>query len=455
MLSPTPSTNSLGTIHSSETPITSNQRNLCQTMSERCSGSDELICNYDTNRTKLYQMLEASDWDAVVARCQTDPMEAHTWIIRYKTQTNRVRWQLLPLHAAIIFESPSFVVSVLLETYPAAASQPDDQGMIPLHLAFRYYKHDDERILKELLRAHPEGINVKDNRGRVPIDLGRKHNRAHYSASFMHQYSVAFSMTAAWNNEKEMKRSVPLKFERASSPNPAQEDLDQVVSTMKSTHAKEIAALKGFYEERIQTMVSQTMDSLAKLQMDAEEVNQDLREQHHRDMVKMRELFSYLQKEKDATAGNLERLQKEIDDLKRALESARSEQGTDAQNDTLKCQIKNLHKDHETLQVLLRAQQEELATASEIRHEMVKTLMAQDKQDHAMAMQDSERLVTLAENIRVRMEHLSFIGAPLPPLHTKPRLTTVNKTCESRDDDHDDGDGISALTDSTVHSETK
>lgn len=430
------------------------QQNLSPTPSETCSGSEELTCNYDTNPTKLYQLLEASDWDAVVAHCQTDPTEARTWIIRYKKETNKVRWRLLPLHSAIMFASPSFVVSALLKTYPAAASKRDDQGMIALHLAFHNYEYD-EITLKELLRTYPEGVNAKDFRGRLPIDLGRN-ERGVYSAKLMRLYSAAFTI-ATQNRKKEEKKSVSLKFERASSPNPAQEDLDQVVSTMKTAHAKEIANVKSFYEERIQTMVAQTMKSLAKLQINAEEANRDLRDQHYRDMFKMRELLSLMQKEKD-TGDSPERLQKEIDDLKLALQRARSEQGTDAQNENLNWQMTNLQKDHETLQVLIRAQQVELATAKEIRAAMLQNLMAQDKEDHAMAMQDGERLATLAENIRVRMEHLPF-GAPLGktmianessghlPSGTAPKVRdTTTIANESSVEDGED-DTISSLTD--------
>jgi hypothetical protein len=414
--------------------------------SETSSQSDELICNYDMDRTKLHRLLEASAWDAVVARCQTDPIEARTWMIRHHKQTNKLRWRLLPLHTAVIFASPFSVVSELLKTYPAAASKPDDQGMIPLHLAFRHYEND-ERILQELLQAYPEGVNVKDYKGRMPIDLGRK-GEGLYSATLISQYSAAFA-AATPNDERETKNPVSLKYERASSPNPAQDDLDQVASTIKSGHAKEIAAVKGFYEERIQSMVAQTMKSLANLKMDAEEANRDLRDQHYRDMSTMRELLAVSQKEKDT--GDSERLRKEIVDLKLALQRARSEQAANAPNENLSGQILQIRKDHETLQVLIRAQQVELDTAQEIRAVMLKTLMVQDEEDHATAMQDGQRLVSLADIIQVRMEKLPF-GAPIQDAtaanesleyvpSSAPAHEVTIETVESREDE------VSALSD--------
>jgi hypothetical protein len=273
----------------------------------------------------------------------------------------------------------------------------------------------------------------------VPIDLGRK-GKGGYSAALMSQYSAAFAL-ATLNVKRETKNPVSLKYERTSSPNPAQDDLDQAVSTIKSVHAKEIAALKGFYEERIQSMVAQTMKSLAKLKMDAEEVNRDLRDQHYQDIFTMRELFSISQKENNH--GDLDRLQEEIEDLKLALQQARSEQTANAPHENLIGQILELRKDHKTLQVLIRAQQVELDTAQEIRAVMLKTLMVQDEEDHATAMQDGQRLVSLADSIRVRIEKLSF-GAPIhdaTPANEHKVTIETNGSVESQEDD------ISALTD--------
>jgi hypothetical protein len=259
------------------------------------------------------------------------------------------------------------------------------------------------------LQAYPKGVNVKDYKDRLPIDLGRE-GKGVYSATLMSQYSAAFAIATS-NVERETKNPVSLKYERTLSPNPAQEDdMDQVVSTIKSAHANEIGAVRAFYEERMQSMVAQTVKSLAKLKIDAEAANRDLRDQHYRDMFTMRELLPVSQKEKDN--GDSDLLRQEMVDLKLALQQSRSEQAATAPNENLKGQILELRKDHETLQVLIRAHQIELDTAQEIRAVMLKALMVQDEEDHATAMQDNQRLVSLADSIRGRMEKLPF-GAPI------------------------------------------
>mmetsp|Transcript_6131 Transcript_6131/g.15325 ORF Transcript_6131/g.15325 Transcript_6131/m.15325 type:complete len:286 (+) Transcript_6131:833-1690(+) len=42
----------------------------------------ELVCDYDQSVTALYEMLESSRWDDALRRCQTHPVECHTWIVR-------------------------------------------------------------------------------------------------------------------------------------------------------------------------------------------------------------------------------------------------------------------------------------------------------------------------------------------------------------------------------------
>ena len=179
----TSSTNASGTAGSMETP-------KLPPNSEIQSGSEELVCDYDQNITILYRLLEARDWEAAVERCQTHPIEARTWVIRYQNTSEKVRWRLLPLHSAIIFSSPEFVVQALIEHYPDALSKTDDQGMSPLHLAFRHH-HDDDTLLLLLLQTCPEGISAKDYRGRSPIKLAMKRN-GRYSAKLMHLYAATY-----------------------------------------------------------------------------------------------------------------------------------------------------------------------------------------------------------------------------------------------------------------------
>ena len=60
---------------------------------------------------------------------------------------------------------------MLLDAHPEAASSPDDQGMLPLHLAVANSAHPNENVLNLLLMAHPTAADAKDNHGRTPVDL--------------------------------------------------------------------------------------------------------------------------------------------------------------------------------------------------------------------------------------------------------------------------------------------
>jgi hypothetical protein len=129
-----------------------------------------LECDYDLDPTQLYGFLQLRNWDAAVDRCKEAEYEARTWVNR-KEKDGKLRWRLLPLHAAIIFKAPEIVVEALLAAYPKAAESKDDQGMLPLHLAFR--NGSSEGIVNILLTAYPQSINVKDRKGRIPLVLAQ------------------------------------------------------------------------------------------------------------------------------------------------------------------------------------------------------------------------------------------------------------------------------------------
>jgi hypothetical protein len=155
---------------------------------EECSECGELICDYDDNVTPLYEMLESSQWDKARLRCRTHPEEVQTWIVR-RDASSKIRWKLLPLHAAVIFQAPSVVLECLIKEYPTAAGQRDDQGMLPLHLAFRH-KQDEEKLLM-LLDHYPQGISVRDRRERLPLDHGKE---SEFSSHLLQRYADLYAV---------------------------------------------------------------------------------------------------------------------------------------------------------------------------------------------------------------------------------------------------------------------
>jgi len=128
-----------------------------------------LEVDYDLNPTILYKLIESKKWNGVISRSKQEPSEAGTWISR-SGKDGKLRWKILPLHAAICFKAPKVVLLKLLKAFPEGASSVDDQGMLPMHLALKNNKVDDT-FLRALLNAYPRGIQRKDKKGRVPLEM--------------------------------------------------------------------------------------------------------------------------------------------------------------------------------------------------------------------------------------------------------------------------------------------
>jgi hypothetical protein len=128
-------------------------------------------CDYDFNPTVLYQAIEAKQWEYAISIFTKNKQDnqSSTWVIR-KESNGKLRWRLLPLHAAVIFGAPFKLVELLVADYPYAAQSKDDQGMLPLHLAFRNEAQFD--VIDELLTAYPMAVFVSDRKGRTPLLCG-------------------------------------------------------------------------------------------------------------------------------------------------------------------------------------------------------------------------------------------------------------------------------------------
>ena len=130
---------------------------------------DEPEVDYDSGATELYRRIEGRDWDGALARLETHPDEAKTWVSRKEANSDKIRWRLLPIHATCIFRSPLAFIEALNEVYPDGPQMKDDQGMLPLHLACR--NGASKGVVLTLLNAYPESYKVRDRKGRSPVDL--------------------------------------------------------------------------------------------------------------------------------------------------------------------------------------------------------------------------------------------------------------------------------------------
>lgn len=125
---------------------------------------------FDKNPTVLYALVQKKLWKEAAARAKSYPREARAFICR-REKDGKVRWRLLPIHAAIVFKAPEEVVEALLSAFPKGSQEKDDQGMLPLHLGFR--NGASEEIVNLLLMAFPESVDSPDRKGRVPLTLAK------------------------------------------------------------------------------------------------------------------------------------------------------------------------------------------------------------------------------------------------------------------------------------------
>mmetsp|Transcript_29312 Transcript_29312/g.62824 ORF Transcript_29312/g.62824 Transcript_29312/m.62824 type:complete len:743 (+) Transcript_29312:107-2335(+) len=131
---------------------------------------------FDKNPTVLYALVQKKLWKETVERAKSHPQEARAFISR-KEKDGRIRWRLLPLHAAIVFKATEEVIETLLIAYPKASEAKDDQGMLPLHLAFR--NGASEAVVNSLLLAYPQSVDIPDRKGRVPLTLAKAAESPH------------------------------------------------------------------------------------------------------------------------------------------------------------------------------------------------------------------------------------------------------------------------------------
>jgi hypothetical protein len=209
--------------------------------------ASQLECDYDKNPTVLYQALEARQWDYAAGLFKGSDIskEVATWVVRKET-TGKLRWRLLPLHAAIIFGGPLRLIELLLSEYTIAAQCKDDQGMLPLHLAFRHETTWD--IVEELLTAFPQAVAVKDRKGRIPLLSAIKapvaSSATSINSSMSHmpsEHSKAFKSAVS---VLEIYTQVAVSQERQRAILESRSVLEQRVGQLQDSHLQTLTLLK-------------------------------------------------------------------------------------------------------------------------------------------------------------------------------------------------------------------
>jgi hypothetical protein len=276
------------------------------------TSSNTQECDYDLNPTVLYQAIEARQWEYAVSVFTKHEQgeQSLTWVVR-KERNGKLRWRLLPLHAAVIFGSPLKLIELLLADYPPAAQSKDDQGMLPLHLAFRNEASWD--VIEELMTAYPQAVYVSDRKGRTPLQCGMRSSSSNTTSSSASTASgivtssqarpptssatspavARTSSTVAANeypivshkrafrsvvNVLDLYSQIAVSGERKRAEQEARTLANSSITQLKDSHLKTLSALKSEWEKQ-QAESKRQMQQLQDQKTSLEERVQELEQQ--------------------------------------------------------------------------------------------------------------------------------------------------------------------------------
>jgi len=137
-------------------------------------------CDYDMNPTLLYKFIEYKEWGEAMERCKYAPHEASTWVVRYEEElessstycnetSKTLRWRMLPIHVAVLFNAPLKLVTAIQKAYPPGAASVDDRKMLPIHLCCRVLSNLN--VATFLICNNASTLNKTDYRGRTPLRI--------------------------------------------------------------------------------------------------------------------------------------------------------------------------------------------------------------------------------------------------------------------------------------------
>jgi hypothetical protein len=125
--------------------------------------------DYHQNVSAIYTHIENQRWREVAERCRTNPIETKTWVYRMDKKKKSMLWRMLPIHTAILYRAPVYVLLDLIQAYPEGPTSPDDRRMLPIHMACRIVCKED--VLRLLLKHAPSSVFAEDAKGRTPRDF--------------------------------------------------------------------------------------------------------------------------------------------------------------------------------------------------------------------------------------------------------------------------------------------
>mmetsp|Transcript_10362 Transcript_10362/g.29141 ORF Transcript_10362/g.29141 Transcript_10362/m.29141 type:complete len:573 (-) Transcript_10362:310-2028(-) len=389
-----------------------------------------LETDYDVKPTDLYSLVEKRQWDHALNLLYNLAhyaalTQASTWVVRKEPETGKLRWRLLPLHAAIIFRGPLPVIEALVRAYPGAGRCRDDQGMTPAHLAFRNDAPDE--ILDEVLNAYPAAIAIKDRKGREPLTCAMgsnctKKTRAKLLASYS---SIAMAGERAKvlleSSTKHEADIVSLQDQYESS---LQDKLAQI-ATLEEQAARvptlvqeleDSAARETVLTEKVQDLTKALEAMTAMRQVEAKKhtdeasqwsaVSKDVLQTLGKgtdaaDAVER----SVAEKEEEAGEDGKDVLRSSIDDLvtsHRRLQAERDELAE--RNDVLESLLERTVAERDGVEAILGKLDQDMAAAQTVRERMIAAIAKQEAEVYGLAAREHDVMRGILERQRSEME---------------------------------------------------
>lgn len=286
-------------------------------------------CDFDKSPTKLYLSIQHKQWEGAISRAKAYPQECKTWVSRYE-DSGKLRWRLLPLHAAIIFKATEETIKTLVLSYPRASRHKDDQGMLPVHLAIR--NMSSVKIVELILLSYPDAANVHDRKGRLPltlvenmnctVDLKKRYKEVLGNASIFHDVVCAAVESDMVHNFRKKAVTNSIEYFDAEKINlmgkidaleaelsKTQQARDILIKQVNNLDAK--LSSKHDTESYLTTRISNIDSSLKKTVQDKEVMEAQFMSEKSR-----------LEKENEKLKANVVDLEKKIQDMERDVSKA-------------------------------------------------------------------------------------------------------------------------------------
>jgi len=407
--------------------------------------------DFDEDPVLLYMALQDKKWSEAMAILEKTPEEARTWVFRKGPQGAGVRWRLLPIHGAIIFQAPPEVIESLLLIFPEGSSCKDDEGSLPIHLAYK--RGSSEAIVTLLLDAFPASIDAEDRKGRTPKTLatsstGSKH-REFVSAIKSHLLAIqAARVAASAADRRKMDRMLEEKNKELLAMQQRNAELgNELMKTQEASQVlvnhvndlEEQLTQKEHTEKHLQVKVETLEDDLETAFRGKDEYQNEMQAkvtELNEQLLRFQEQVNQLLLEKDVLNESLDQVvasaemeKKELVDANAVLEKKfiKLRDGIHGQATVSRFQFEELKRERNMLRV----------TVAELNDNMrkVDSCLGAMKEEQEAIVEEAERhevemLVVTKEHARILMEVHQQQEKDVEAQHGRDQIESIIRTQE-------------------------